>query len=295
MEEDFITVYKKVLLETFKNLIDFLNAEELEYYVCGGTAIGAIRHNGFIPWDDDVDIFMPRKDYEELKRMFHHSDDSHYELLTPDNFESVITYMKYVNKQTTFWEMKDIRYSTGVFIDIFPLDFFDGDENEFIKEYNKIKRLRQLSLLSITHFSLKTLLKSVGNGNKKQIGMSLLSLFIPHFVNDKIKRKIKEFDDKCCKKDNGKTIVSFYGSYGKKEYLKKEWFSKSVLQDFSHLRVKLPVGYDEYLKQCYGDYMMLPPTEKRVYEHSHYYVNLNERLTIPEAQNRVKKGFTEEY
>ena len=295
MKENFITVYKRVLLETFKSLIDFLDAENMNYYVCGGTAIGTVRHQGFIPWDDDVDIFMPRKDYEVLKMKVMSRQLPDYELLTPDNCEAVITYMKYVNKRTTFWETKDIRFASGVFIDIFPLDYFNGSIDDFLEDYKRIKRLRQLSLLSMAHFNFSSLIESIRKGNKKRICMSLFSLVVPHFINKNIKKAIKRFDEKCGKINDGTTIVSFYGSYGSKEFFNKEWFEGSVLHDFSGLKVKLPKGYDAYLKQCYGNYMQLPPEEKRVYEHSHYYVNLNERISIEDALRRVNSGITEEY
>lgn len=295
MKEDFITVYKRVLLETFKSLIDLLNEEQLDYYVCGGTAIGAVRHSGFIPWDDDVDIFMPRKDYEKLKEKFLSRNNSDYDLLTPDNCDSVITYIKYVNKHTTFWETNDIKFVSGIFIDIFPLDFFNGSANDFLKYFKRIKRLRQLSLLSLANFSFNTLKGSILSGNKKRIGMSLFCLFVPHSINKYVKRKIKIFDTKCGKVNEGENIVSFYGSYGIKEFFKKEWFDGSILHAFSGVLVKLPIGYDSYLKQCYGDYMQLPPVEKRIYEHSHYYVNLKERISLEEARKRVKEGFIEEY
>ena len=295
MQEEFEGRYKDVLLETFRILIGFLDKYNLQYFVCAGTAIGAVRHKGFIPWDDDIDILMPRKDYNTLKKIFRDKDLPGYNLLTLDCANGTAPFMKFVNSNTTFWEIKELKAMSGIFIDIFPLDNFNGTLEDFMKEYRCVRKLGQFVLLSLFHFNFLSLISYIKKSKFKLALMVVLSIFVPYSLNRYFKKKILKFDNALVERCDGDAFVNFYGPYGEKEYYKREWFDSYVLCDFCDLKVKLPVNYDEYLTQMYGNYMQPPSVENRVCEHNHYYVNLKRNLTIVEAQKRINGGYTEEF
>lgn len=115
--------YKEILLKSLKYFDNFCNKHNLLYYAAYGTALGAIRHHGFIPWDDDIDVFMPRKDYEKLLSLKEEIKKDHYYVFDPSDQGYYKQFAKMVDMKTSLWELKEIPFMIGVFIDIFPLDF----------------------------------------------------------------------------------------------------------------------------------------------------------------------------
>ena len=133
------------LLEMFTWLVDFMSKNNLRYYMIGGTMLGAVRHQGFIPWDDDIDIAMPRSDYEKLIALLKDPVD-HYLIETPRSLEKdyVYGYAKLYDMNTTMTEKKRKNITRGIYIDIFPLDGIGNTLDESYKNYKKIDRLHML-------------------------------------------------------------------------------------------------------------------------------------------------------
>lgn len=120
--------WNATILDILKAFIDICNKYHLRYYCCAGTAIGAARHHGMIPWDDDIDVLMPRPDYDRLLEIAKHEDFGKYEVVTPYNNESYPLYFsKLVNRETTLIEEKERPCIIGLYVDIFPLDATDDD------------------------------------------------------------------------------------------------------------------------------------------------------------------------
>lgn len=137
------------ILDILKAFIHICDTHHLRYYCCAGTAIGAVRHHGMIPWDDDIDVIMPRPDYDRLIEIAQKEDFGKYEVVTPYNNERYPLYFsKLVDKSTTLIEEKERPCVIGLFIDIFPLDATDDDEEKakalqrkYVKVINRLNAI----------------------------------------------------------------------------------------------------------------------------------------------------------
>lgn len=281
--------YKNILLKLFGKFIDFCEDHSIEYYCSGGTTIGAIRHRGFIPWDDDIDLFMMRKDYNRLltlKKELRAKGIGMEGIQCSDKFA---VFLKIWDLNTTLWELKELPFVYGVFIDIYPLDYTDDPLEQFVKKYKKRRSLCRYYQLSLIHFSISTFLSRLYQKDYKFVTKGLLSLFFPKWMTSRVRNRIIKEDIKE-QKDTGAFLVSYYGYYWEREYYKAEWFKEYKLVDFESLKVKIPIGYHEYLTQNYHDYMKLPPVEKQVSHHYHYYLNLDKGMTIDEVRKELKEN-----
>lgn len=142
--------WNATILDILKAFIEICNKYHLRYYCCAGTAIGAARHHGMIPWDDDIDVLMPRPDYDRLLEIAKHEDFGKYEVVTPYNNESYPLYFsKLVNRETTLIEEKERPCIIGLYVDIFPLDATDDDletAKALYRKYSKtINRLNAVT------------------------------------------------------------------------------------------------------------------------------------------------------
>ena len=125
MKEIFMDEIKKIELEILKDVAKFCDENAIDYYLAGGTLLGAIRHQGFIPWDDDIDVGMLRKDYDRLMEIFDKELGEHYELLTPEIDSRYACTVTHVQRKNTVFisEMtKDLKCNCRIFMDIFPFD-----------------------------------------------------------------------------------------------------------------------------------------------------------------------------
>ena len=289
-QEQFNEAYKKVLLATFKRTIAFLESHQIKWCVCGGTCLGAVRHHNIIPWDDDVDIFVPRDDYERLFAI--RQDLVNYQLgmvaLEDGNgyYQGMI---KIYDDCTTLWEVKEFPQIIGVFIDVFPIEKSNINKDEFIEIQNSFRKARSCywSGLRVTDFV--DFFELFMGLRMKTFKSRLIEQFSCHDRNEEFRRFL------CSTRQipyqaNGKFMMCVMGSYGEREYCPSSWFDSTCEMSFSDFKVKMPVGYDNYLRQLYGDYMTLPPMEERKTHHFHYYCNLNERLSMDEARQRISMG-----
>lgn len=276
--------HKEILIETLKVFISICEKNQLRYYACGGTLIGAVRHHGFIPWDDDIDVYMPRKDYEKLTQLRNHIFELNYELSTFED-NGFFPFGKFYSKNYTYWEFECIPVVMSPYLDIFPLDEADDDLSKVVE----IDGYYQESLRNIqtraTRYSWKqiftpsfkvTLIRFL----KKIIGYKLLNTYNQH-VFRKMQRKVRSV--------RGGYYLSYYHSYSlEKERFKKEWFNDYIEVPFESIKIRIPSGYHEMLTQVFGDYMKLPPLEKQVSHHNCFYENLDKRLTIEEIKHQVQ-------
>lgn len=240
------------ILKQFINVCDKLN---VNYFVIGGTLIGAVRHKGFIPWDDDIDVCMLREDYEKfLREGQKYLDDKYFIQTYKTDNEYPNNFAKIRNSETTFIEssIKHLNINHGVYIDIFPLDN--------LYKYNKFKsKLISYSLLYDFFKQSNNRLKRIFNKIAKFI----------YGNQDKIKlcEKLDSIYTKCNNK-NIDILTNYCGAWGiKKESHKKSDFDDYIMLQFEDIQVKAPIGYDRVLKDTYGDYMKLPPKEKQVAHH----------------------------
>lgn len=298
MNTEILIKYKEKLVEAMKNFDQFCTQHNLNYFACSGTAIGAIRHKGFIPWDDDIDVLMLREDYQKLIANRGELEGSGYSIKTLGDEEYIYSYAKFIDDSTTLIEMESYPNCViGVFIDIFPLDEVSGDIREIAlkkQNYNIAYRYFQDTYQTL---SFRSILSSLYRMNFTRL-KNLFLMRLPK-IGDEIKNELRtafiEYDKEWCK-DKGEFIMSHACVYKvEKEMFKKEWFHKYIYMEFENIKVRIPYMYDEYLTQLFGDYMTPPPEDKRISTHCHYYLNLRERLTIEEVQDRIKRGEVESY
>lgn len=258
-------------LEILLYFKDICEKNNLKFYFCGGCCIGAIRHKGFIPWDDDVDIFMPREDYEKLAEIWEEQADTEkysYVRTTKDHFTR-LQFAMISDNETTFIKTRqwDLDTNHGVRIDILPLD---GCPNG--------RFARKMQIMWGLIYSMFIVREAHSSKGKlfEIIGKILLALAI----TDKNRYRVAKFAEKRmsrykisdCEKI---TELCAWYQYMVNEYPKSA-FEEQLYVDFEGYQLPIPVGYDDYLKMAFGDYMKLPPVESQVAKHDLVYYNLNE-------------------
>lgn len=290
--------YNRILLDTFRFLIEFLEAHGLRWFVYGGTCIGAVRDKGLIPWDDDVDICMPKEDLDTLFTLRDELEKSHYKLVSPSDKGYDYAHCKLIDTDTTLWEEEWYPFITGVFVDIFPIYTTELQGKELKESMLKYRSLFQNCLRTVKRIPFKSFLKSLFiKHDRIWIEYLINKIRYPHSKFKAAFTKFHEYESRLDMK-HGETALCYSSfKYGEKEILKSEYFSDYIEMPFEDFNVRVPVGYHEYLSQVFGDYMTPPPEDKRVVEHSYlrYYINLNEGLTLAEVKKRIKMGEREVY
>ena len=254
------------MLREFVRICDELN---LRYYVLGGTMLGAVRHKGFIPWDDDIDVGMPRADYEaflEKAAGFLPANIFLQNYRTDGGYCLNITKLR--NVDTTFIEKEsrnqEIRH--GVFIDIFPLDYYPETKLEELNYRIKRKALA-------ARIGMAFLWDKKPNPIKEMLKKPLCWIWPD--VKDAVIEREKLF---CSFPESG-MIANFCGAWGDKEIVPAEWYGEGCDLGFEGLTIKAPKEYHKWLTQVYGNYMQLPPIEKQVSHHHTTIIDLDRPYT----------------
>ena len=254
---------KKIEFNVLKHIADFCDKNSISYFLLGGTLLGAVRHKGFIPWDDDIDIGMPRKDYELFCSLF---NDSELTLHLPGDKHYAYPFAKVSQKQTVLNEL-DSKYSNvfGVYVDVFPIDDIPNDikkQKQYFRRLGKYKNI--LSIKSVRLFKKRPIIKT--------FVLFFLKLALIFRRTEKIAISANRYASSF---NNCDFAGNSSWGYGARETTKKEVFSKLVDIEFEHELFKAPENYDEWLTNVFGDYMCLPPVEKRVANH-HFVAFLEE-------------------
>ena len=282
---------KSKLLNILRYTTSFFEKNGLNYYMACGSALGAVRHKGIIPWDDDIDIYMPREDYNRLLSLRKLFDNHDFGIIAPgDDNNYYLGWIKIEDKKSTLWEIKEFPCIMGISIDIFPLDLTPDGMQRIAKKWFRLRSLYTTYRDSLARYSFGDMIRMLVH---KQYGILFKSMY--NRISAKRQKEIKRsyFDyEKSLNSANGFHYVSYTenGMY----VFEKEWYDGYIMIPFEDFEVRLCKGYDSYLKYLYGDYMTLPPVEKRQSEHHRYYINIKERIGYNEIVKRVKSGIISE-
>lgn len=266
MTEMTIKDIQNVSLEILKDVHKFCVENDIKYTLFGGTLIGAIRHNGFIPWDDDIDIAMPRPDYDRFVKEY--QSPQKYQLFARERQGKniYIAYARVCEMKRTYVDTERFPWSTfrtGIWIDVFPLDGMPKD----IRLAKK--RTRQANRVFYKTCTARGFIAAI---KKEKTFKSLVKkIILPYY---------KQWDRliAICKKEEFESSVCYsnlsFGVYGIKEYCSKDVLSGYSLLSFCGEFFFVMNGYDKALTMKYGDYMTLPPIEqqKSLHNNNYYYL-----------------------
>ena len=248
-------------LEIVRKVVGLCDKHQLMYYMLGGSMLGAIRHKGFIPWDDDIDLGMPRKDYEKFLEL------APKELgeLKIVNYKTDSTYHYYITRVLdTNSKVVETRFEsegryTNLSIDIFPLD--GTPNNSILRKWYCLKLMAHRAMASL-HYKDVIVTK---NRNWKEGFLLWIMLKLPtkkmfnHYNQlQNCDRLLKKY-----KMEHSQYTGNMMGAYKTRELIPTDWYGESSFYEFEGLKLRGIKEYDKYLTQLYGDYMQLPPEDKR--------------------------------
>ncbi len=252
---------KSLMLEMLDEIDSFCTQHKITYFLVGGSLLGAIRHNGFIPWDDDIDIGMPRADYEKFVASFI-SKSGKTKIVDFRNTEQYVwPFAKAIHNDTRLIEKDCERCNIGVYIDIFPIDRVQGTYEDACKILDKVRFRKDIFELKYLKISKnRNLLKNLGILFSR--GLCLVS--DKYLINNIIKACTKD-----AKSTDFQYMCNYLGAWGRKEIIEADCFENVVRHRFEDREYNILENYDKYLTSIYGDYMTPPPVEKQVSHHSY--------------------------
>lgn len=266
-----MTELQKCEYEILKQVIKIFEQLNIQYYMIGGSTLGAVKYQGFIPWDDDIDIGLYREDYNKFLKEADKYLPSHLFL---QNYRTdkryALVYSKIRNCETTYIEKNaahlDINH--GVFIDVFPLDGYpEGSEEQ--EKLEKKKRLYKF--VSESNYCF--------NRNKKEdMVVKVLRLFGVSNWTGKVLKKYEQMIASYTVHDS-ETICNHGNWKGKLEYVPKEYYGEGTWTIFGDIQVRVPEKYDEYLTQKYGDWRAELPKEEQRGHHYYEICDVNQPYT----------------
>lgn len=282
--------YLARLIKAFHFFIDFCEQHHLRYYTTYGTLLGAIRHKGFIPWDDDIDVMMTREEFNKLMMLKDELKNTNYELLEGQENGYYLIFAKLSDKNMTMWESQEFEMTFGAYIDIFILDSIDEDnelqkqicvncQNEFIR-YQK----------GLRHIPFGKAIKKLLHGKPKEIIKWVLDrLFYRPMKNhywkkyNLLKSQILNF--------KGNSYVQFCAPDINHYIYRKEWFGDGKKILFEGFEITVPKEPEKFLARHYGaDYMTPPPKEEQQSHHCLYYLNFDKYMSVDEVKKEIKRN-----
>lgn len=247
---------KKIQLGILDQVADFCEKNDINYWIDCGTLLGAIRHKGYIPWDDDIDIGMLRKDYERFSELFNDRDDQYRFICAEKTLNAYYAHGKVLDTTTTLYEPDVNGYKTCINVDIFVYDNVP-DEKMAEKMYDKRDKYR---FFQGVRFATE---KPSGNALRRAmvyLFRYMLKLLPKDYFIQKMAGNAKQYRNQETK------YVGNFTSFARM-LCEKDVFDSFITAEFEGKAYKIPVGYDRWLKAFYGDYMQLPPEDKRVSHH----------------------------
>ncbi len=280
---------QSVQLMILKDVDKICAENDLNYFLIGGTLLGAVRHKGFIPWDDDVDIAMYRNDYNKFIDIMTKYDSERYFV---QNFKTDNEYIRYITKirlngtKQVESEVRTTNIHHGIYIDVFPLDYISIKNINMLRIRGKI--LKYLYLLKI-HRIYKF---NEDNGTKSKLRkfakffLHIISLIFPRYAINYM------YDYICTATNNkgGEYTTSFASGYGwKKQLFPNYYYGKGTFLEFEGCKFRAPAEYDMILKSLFNNYMELPPESKRKSGHNIVELDFGNYATNKEYESDAQR------
>ena len=276
-EPDVLKKLQQTQLGILKDFIAICEKYELDYIMLGGTGIGVIRHQGFIPWDDDIDVAMPRKDYDAFLAVIEQEMGDKYHIQTPltdKDYPCNVTHMQKKGTKFVPYVSKDLKCELCISIDIFALDNMADDPRLRTRQLKRTWVLNKLIYLCGTGkpiIPLKGWKKTVAAALCQIAHFGLKVLHIkPAFLYSLLLKEAKRYNDQ-----ETKYMNAFEVTMSHRAYLTKDELYPLKTFKYEGIDVTMPNKYDTYLKRLFGDYMTPPPEDKRV-NHCPYILDFGE-------------------
>lgn len=256
---------KAIQLDIMESIDQVCQSESLNYTLAYGTLLGAVRHQGYIPWDDDIDILMPREDYEKFLELAEAKLPDKFYIVHYKNCEQYgLPFAKIMANNTVMREISVVNANVpcGVFVDIFPLDASPKAERLKRKQHARAVSMQRALLCKANYFFGQTGLRLLVYRLRK-----IACLAYPR------KKLVRDFERNAKRYQHDLSCTEYVclcvNDRLEAETFAKEDFSSYITMDFEGHSFKTIAAYDKHLRTIYGDYMKLPPAEERV---PHHYV-----------------------
>ena len=265
MKEMSLKDIQGVSLDIMKRLHTFCVEHGIKYSLGYGTLLGAIRHKGFIPWDDDIDVFMMREDFDRFCEIYEDTVD--YKLFSYNRGNTYSAVARLCDMQRTMVKTGSPLFTeqTGVWIDVFPLDSVDNEKSVFEQRIIKIKEAHQNVI------SCRWLMRSLHLRDLIHL-RSLVSWVLHSRQARKNITELVRLQNELCisfaQKNSNMMSVLAFPTYIDRDYSHKRVFDDVEDALFEKELFKIMKGYDEWLTMIYGNYMTPPPIEKQKPGHS---------------------------
>lgn len=262
---------QSVVMQVFKLFDEFCRENGIEYFAAYGTLIGAVREHGMIPWDDDIDVWIKREEYQKLVKSFPEWGKKRgvYLLCSETNDKYNRVYSKICMDHTLVDTLDRCNdYEEGIFIDVFILE---GTPEKPVTCFLHEKRLQFLrNIVTLAAYGAHRL----PGASKKAKLYGLLSKFVSFVDQNKVSRKTEQIMAKYPCKTSDTLLVPRGQKKGRFFKMPAEWFSKASFVKYDDVQISIPNGYDGALRMIFGDYMTPPPEDKRQPAHKmDYYVD----------------------
>lgn len=261
MKELDLKEMKKIQLAILDHIDDFCKKHNIVYFINYGTLLGAIRHKGYIPWDDDIDISMSREHYDRFIKLYKENNNSKYKLIDLDTNKYYYNNFIKIEDTTTTIKYNNLRrnYDSGIFVDIFPVDYFENRKVIHLGYY-----LESLKLISISKKN-----NIIHNDSKTKDFLRLTLWYILKYVNPRIfayaiEKLIKKYTS-----SNPSFGLLVASKSREKSTLPLQLEKEIIYLDFEGRLYPAPKKYEEILSHLYGNYMQLPPKKDRVLPHDY--------------------------
>ena len=258
-----LKLLQEIELENLRMLMEICEKNHLRYYLIGGSLLGAMRHKGFIPWDDDIDVGLPRPDYNRFVQIAKDYLPAHMDIKTMTSDPNYKCYFTRLinNKKKIYWDHGQYTAVIGVWMDVFPLDGLP--ENPLLRKMQVFRVKLNKALYKFTQIDYVST-----NRTNRPLSERVLIRFaqltrIGRLMNadrrlQKLDRALQRYDYDTCA-----YAWNFSGCYGKREIVPHIQLGGSRTAQFEGMQVSIPEAAEDYLTSIYGDYMKLPPEDQR--------------------------------